>query len=189
MADGVIVEILKYEWPNNYPNFINDLLQSMKMSKYAFKNGMIILQELAKDIADYNNCGITSERSIEMTDAFEQQFTQIFDVVSSVFLNQDENVLSDSDVVHSTLKAMKSFISVVDIRFFIATPLFPILCNNYMSSPEYAFDVVDIFGEIANAIEMPPEFRELIPTVFKSVIQGLSPIITNENNEVKTIIA
>lgn len=184
MADEVIVEILKFEWPNNYPNFIDELLQSMSESKNSFRNGVIILKELASDIYDYNDCGITSERSIEMTDAFEQQFPQIFEFISSVFINQDKNILSDPLVVHSTLKALKSFVPLVDIRFFIATQLFPILCDNYLSDDSYIFDVIEIFSEISTAVTMPPEFRELIPDIFKSVVQGLGSILsTNSNGE------
>lgn len=182
-ADEVIVEILKYEWPNDYPTFIDDLLQSMSESKNSFKNGMIILQELASDINDYNNCGITSERSIDMSDAFEQQFPQVFEAISSVFISQDSDILSDSDVVHTILKALKSFIPLVDIRYFIATQLFSVLCDNFLSDPEFIFDVIDIFSEISTTFSMPPEFKELIPDIFKSVVQNLSSVLEANSDE------
>ncbi|OHS97077.1 hypothetical protein TRFO_09625 [Tritrichomonas foetus] len=195
-ANEAIVEILKYEWPKNYPNFITDLLQSMQNSSQACMNGMLILEQLAEDIKNYIERGITASRSIEMNDAFETQFPQIFEVVQTIltnptglfkqntqiFNNQSNLNKLNSDMIHSTLKAIKSFCTLVDVRFFIATPIFAVLSENFINNPEFALEVVDIFGEIATASVMPEGFSQMIPVVFKTIMQGLSTVFTDSNS-------
>ena len=178
-ANEVIVEILKFEWPQNYPSFVDDLIQAMRGSPRVCANGMTILEQLAEDINNYIECGITAIRSIEMGDAFENQFPQIFNSVLSVLGNNES---MEVDLIHATLKALKDFVPLVDVKFFIATDLFHILTNVYIQNPEFAIEVVDVFGEIGNVPVMPKEFNLLIPVVFKSILQGLSTVITDDSS-------
>jgi exportin-1 len=50
----ILVEILKHEWPHNWPTFISDLVGSSKTSEVLCENNMQILKLLSEEVFDFS---------------------------------------------------------------------------------------------------------------------------------------
>ena len=51
----VLVQILKQDWPQNWPSFIGDIVGASKTSECLCENNMKILQLLSEEIFDFSS--------------------------------------------------------------------------------------------------------------------------------------
>ena len=57
-----LVEILKQEWPHNWPSFIGDLVGSSKTSEVLCENNMQILKRLSEEVFDFSRDQMVTEK-------------------------------------------------------------------------------------------------------------------------------
>ena len=73
-----LVEILKQEWPHNWPNFISDLVGSSKTSEILCENNMQILKLLSEEVFDFSRDQMVTEKVKRMKESLNGEFSQIF---------------------------------------------------------------------------------------------------------------
>ena len=54
----ILVQILKYEWPRNWPSFIGDIVGASKTNESLCQNNMIILK-LLRSVIDNPSCNLS----------------------------------------------------------------------------------------------------------------------------------
>ena len=59
----VLVNILKQDWPHNWPTFIGDLVEASKTSESLCENNMKILQILSEEVFDFSIDSMTSAKA------------------------------------------------------------------------------------------------------------------------------
>ena len=52
----ILVQILKREWPKNWPTFIGDIVGASKTNESLCQNNMIILKLLSEEVFDFSVC-------------------------------------------------------------------------------------------------------------------------------------
>ena len=75
-----LVQILKQEWPQNWPTFINDLVGSSKTSEILCENNMQILKLLSKEVFDFaRDQMVVTEKVKKMKESFKNgEFSSIY---------------------------------------------------------------------------------------------------------------
>ncbi|KAG7337714.1 CRM1 C terminal-domain containing protein [Nitzschia inconspicua] len=76
-----LVEILKQEWPHNWPSFISDLVGSSKSSEVLCENNMQILKLLSEEVFDFSRDQMVTEKVKRMKESLNGEFAQIFELL------------------------------------------------------------------------------------------------------------
>ena len=63
-----LFQILKKEWPKNWPTFISDIVGASKSNESLCKNNLIILKLLSEEVFDYSLGQITQTKAKHLKD-------------------------------------------------------------------------------------------------------------------------
>ena len=74
----VLVQILKHEWPDNWPTFIPDICGASQSRPSWCENNMHILLLLSEEIFEFSKEEITSEKALRLKERLDAEFEQIF---------------------------------------------------------------------------------------------------------------
>jgi len=149
-----LIEILKKEWPHNWPNFISELVQASAQKTTICTNSMKILQILSEEI-----CGVEkSEESISLTKvkrdelkkSLQNEFQNLFQFCMVVL-----EKCSDVKLLRQTLKTLARFISWMPLGYIFETKLLEMITLKYYPS-SFQEPALDCLTEIA-AIDLTSE--------------------------------
>jgi len=73
-----LVQILKQEWPHNWPTFIPDLVGSSKTSEVLCENNMQILKLLSEEIFDFSRDQMVTQKVKKMKESLNSEFAAIY---------------------------------------------------------------------------------------------------------------
>lgn len=123
-----LVEILKHDWPNNWGQFIPEIINASRSSAFLCENNMCILKTLSDEIFEFNRDSLTSEKTRLLKQSLHNEFGQIYGLCEMVL----ENPVSPS-LVLMTLQTLQGFLSWIPLVFIFETKLIENLIK-YMSS-------------------------------------------------------
>ena len=69
-----LVQILKQEWPHNWPSFVPDLVGSSKTSEVLCENNMQILKLLSEEVFDFSRDQMVTEKVKKMKEGQPSEF-------------------------------------------------------------------------------------------------------------------
>ncbi|KAI0978058.1 hypothetical protein GJ496_001942 [Pomphorhynchus laevis] len=121
----VLVEILKYEWPNYWETFIPDLVQSSYRGEALRQNNMEILKLLSEEVFDFSNESLTTTKA--------------------------QAVLEESDSISlltTTLDTLLIFINWIPHGYCFETTLPDILISKYLSTSAFRDVTIKCLTEI-----------------------------------------
>ena len=166
MIDQCIVMILKYEWPQNLPTFLTDLIHDSIQDPIKTKNTLSLIQILAHEISVEAENSLTVMRSDQMTEQFSQDFGEISQLIQTA-LNSNPT----EEIIKDCLSAVRSFIPLINLDFIFQMGIFSNLLVVFEISPKLFIEASSIYGEIAQTTTFPQEFSELIPEIFQKIIE------------------
>ena len=164
MADMVLVEILKHEWPENLGNFIPELKEPSLSSRALRKNNLEIVTFLADDIKACRKDELSYDRFLQMNQGFARDFHVVMEIIDSVFSGE-----SSEDEINECFVALRHFIPVMGDAFVgTASQVFG-LCEKLITNPKYSMSVFALYGEILSEtdVEVP------VATIFKTGVESL----------------
>ena len=200
-ADSVIIEILKYEWPDQWPNFLNNIFTLAKTSPSHCINSLRIIRLFSDDIFNTQSTGeITSERLNELQTHLESQFSFIYSFIEEIF-----EIMENIEVRKEALYTFSSFLSWIDLKLLTQELFYQKVISNFLSDPQYRIPIlacfrslsshrnatadlpmVQIFNffihSLAQFLQSAEAFEEVSqdPDVFPILIQTLSNFMTLE---------
>ena len=59
----ILVQVVKQEWPHNWPSFISDIVNASKTNETLCENNMIILKLLSEEVFDFSRDEMTSAKA------------------------------------------------------------------------------------------------------------------------------
>lgn len=74
----ILVQILKQEWPHNWPNFITDIVQFSQTSEVLCENNVRILKLLSEEVFDFSKDQMTTSKIKTMKESLNDEFSKIF---------------------------------------------------------------------------------------------------------------
>jgi len=173
---GALVAVMTREWPQQWPEIVDDLISSATSSPSLIKNNLSIIQQLSQDVMEFSEGTISSNRQSQLRAALETISPKIFGLVEEILSGSFG--LAENSTALSTLQSIVKWLSP---NFIYDSVLLVSLCQNYLHMPEYQDTILGIFGEIA-CMNTPTEYIATIPEIFESVIASVSQSIDNNTD-------
>jgi exportin-1 len=172
-----LVEILKQEWPHNWPSFISDLVGSSKSSEVLCENNMQILKLLSEEVFDFSRDQMVTEKVKRMKESLNGEFSQIFQLCEFVLEHSQRPSL-----LRVTLQTLQRFLTWIPLGFIFQTNLIDVLLNKFFPEAMFRNDALDCLTEIGTLQDLEPQYDPLFRKLFVSFLTRLGDIFTPETD-------
>ncbi|KAK4049688.1 Karyopherin transporter [Microbotryomycetes sp. JL201] len=186
----ILVQILKQEWPHNWPSFIPEIVSSSKASLSICENNMVILKLLSEEIFDFSAEQMTTTKtkalkaqivrlsqyhiaSITLTsDALQcQEFSEVFNLCVEVLASADK-----ASLIKATLEAMLRFLNWIPLGYIFETPVIDHLISRFLEVPEFRNVTLKCLSEIGG-LQIGPEYNSKFIILFNMVMTSVNKMI------------
>lgn len=168
----VLVQVLKHEWPHNWPTFITDIVNSSKTSETLCENNMNILMLLSEEIFDFSKDQLTEQKAKTLKESLNHEFTLIFQLCEFV-LNQSSHV----PLLLTTLQTLRCFLSWIPYGFIFQTDLIQILVTKFLSANAFRNETISCLSEIAQLRDVPSEYDQAYRQLYGGVLNELGTLL------------
>ncbi|RLN65002.1 hypothetical protein BBJ28_00010896 [Nothophytophthora sp. Chile5] len=181
--DLVLVQVLKHEWPQNWPSFITDIVNSSKTSEILCENNMTILKLLSEEVFDFSKDQLTEQKTKTLKESLNHEFTQIFQVrrARNAELNWlCEFVLNKSThvpLLQITLQTLLRFLSWIPLGFIFETDLIKILVTKFLATGVFRNDTISCLSEIAQLRDVPEQYNGVYIQLYMGVLNEVGKIL------------
>jgi exportin-1 len=171
----ILVEMLKHEWPHNWPTFISDLVGSSKTSEVLCENNMQILKLLSEEVFDFSKDQMVTDKVKTMKESLNSEFQAIYHLCEFILAHSQRPSL-----LQVTLQTLQRFLTWIPLDFIFRTQLLDVLLNKFFPEPVFRNDALDCLTEIGNLQE--PKYDNLFPQFFSTFLARLADVFSPETN-------
>ncbi|KAI0230219.1 Karyopherin transporter [Massospora cicadina] len=144
--DMTVVELLKQEWPHDWPDFIPELIASSRRGLAACENNMQILMFLSEEIYEFSEEQMTQNKIKLLKGQMEEEFGQIYQLCMEV-LEKAQTV----SLISTTLDTLLRFLNWIPLQFVFESALLNVLCNRVTTpAPEFRNITIKCMTQIAS---------------------------------------
>jgi exportin-1 len=170
----VLIQIVKQEWPDQWPNFIPELVNSSKTSQSLCANNMNILMLLSEEVFDFNSGQMTQEKMKTMKKNLNREFTLIFQLCEYILEHS-----TDAALLTETLRTLLRFLHWIPIGYIFETKLIETLAIKFFPVARFQNDTLAALSEIGSL-----KLREDGPGgVTSGPLAGSSPQVEAKYNQ------
>ncbi|XP_063728353.1 exportin-1-like, partial [Symsagittifera roscoffensis] len=167
----ILVQILKYEWPKNWPSFISDIVMSSRTNEYLCQNNMVILKLLSEEVFDFSIGAMTQMKAKHLKDSMCAEFGQIFQLCQFVLENS-----STVSLIDATLNTLLKFLNWIPLGYIFETNLISTLIYKYFLVPEFRNVTLKCLTEIAG-INVKEQYDQQFIALFNLTVSQLKEIL------------
>ncbi|PPR03954.1 hypothetical protein CVT26_001159 [Gymnopilus dilepis] len=171
-----LVQILKQEWPHNWPNFITELVESSKTNLSLCENNMVILKLLSEEIFDFSAEQMTQTKIKNLKNQMCGEFSEIFKLCQEV-LEEAQKV----SLIKATLETLLRFLNWIPLGYIFETTIIDLLLNRFLEAPEFRNVTLKCLAEIA-ALNVGPEYDPKFVILFAMVMTSVNRMIPPSTN-------
>jgi exportin-1 len=168
----VLVEVLKHEWPHNWPTFIADICNSSQSSEVLCENNMLILKLLSEEIFDFSKNQMTEKKTKTLKESLNQEFVQIFKLCEFV-LDKSTHI----PLLTITLQTLLRFLSWIPLGYVFETGLIEILVKKFFATPVFRNDTIACLSEIANLTDVPSTYDNVYVQMYIAILHELARLV------------
>lgn len=171
--DLTLVNILKQEWPHNWPTFINEIVSSCHSSLSVCENNMVILRLLSEEVFDFSQDQMTSTKAKNLKTTMCAEFSQIFQLCLEILTTAEHTSL-----VHTTLKTLLRFLNWIPLGFIFETKLIDTLVERFLNVPEFRNITMKCLTEIGG-LQLGQQFQydEKLVQLFTTTLNSVSKML------------
>ncbi|TGZ75792.1 hypothetical protein CRM22_000184 [Opisthorchis felineus] len=169
----ILVEILKHEWPVNWPTFISDIVGASKTNESLCQNNMVILRLLSEEVFDFSLGQMTQTKAKHLKDSMCQEFGLIFQL-SQFVLEKSQN----ASLVVATLETLLRFMHWIPLGYIFETNLIQTLVFKFFNVPLFRNVTLKCLAEIAGV--MTDEYGTQLVELFVSTTNKLKEMLPLE---------
>ena len=168
--NSVLIEIVKREWPQDWPGFIPDIISASNASETLCQNNMRLLTMLSEEVFDFSAGTVVSHRIDELKGALNEQFLAIFQLCDAVLGRTQRKSL-----LVQTLDTLRAYMTWIPVEYIMKTSLLTTLCSKYLPDPAYRVATLQCLTEVATLTdkEYNEVFLQLIQSVMGQVMQSI----------------
>ncbi|KZV92865.1 hypothetical protein EXIGLDRAFT_836122 [Exidia glandulosa HHB12029] len=167
----VLIQILKQEWPHNWPTFIPELVAASKTNLSLCENNMVILKLLSEEVFDFSAEHMTQTKTKTLKTQMSSEFTEIFQLCSEILEKAQKPSL-----IRATLETLLRFLNWIPLGFIFETPMIDMLINRFLEVPEFRNTTLKCLSEIA-ALTVGPEYDPKFVAMFNMTMTSINRII------------
>lgn len=169
----VLVSILKQEWPQNWPTFINEIVSSCRTSLSICENNMSILRLLSEEVFDFSADAMTSAKTKALKTTMCLEFSAIFSLCNEVLTTANQPSL-----ISRTLETLLRFLSWIPLGYVFETAIIDTLRTRFLETPEFRNITLKCLTEIGGLkTEGNGAYDEKQVQMFTEVLTTISKII------------
>lgn len=172
-----LVEIVKKEWPHNWPTFISDLVGSSRTSEVLCENNMQILKLLSEEVFDFSRDQMITEKVKTLKESLNGEFSQIYQLCEFVLEHSQKPSL-----LLVTLQTLQRFLTWIPLGYIFRTNLIDKLVNKYFPTPIFRNEALECLTEIGGLQDLEPQYDDLFRQLFIQFLQRLSDIFSPETD-------
>lgn len=173
--DLTLVQILKQEWPHNWPQFIPEIVLSSRSSFNVCENNMIILKLLSEEVFDFSQDQLTQAKANSLKLSMRAEFEEIFKLCYEVL-----DKTSRPSLIISTLNALLKYIPWIPPNYIFQTDLLSFLTGKFLGPADTRAITLKCLTEVANINS--PEHSEKIVISFNDTMEQIYSIIPPNTN-------
>ncbi|GFQ86528.1 exportin-1 [Trichonephila clavata] len=171
----ILVQILKREWPRNWPSFITDIVGASKSNESLCQNNMTILKLLSEEVFDFSCGQMTKIKAKHLKDTMCNEFSQIFQLCNTVLETSSYPLL-----VHATLETLLRFLNWIPLGYIFETKLISTLTYKFFNVPLFRNVTLKCLTEIAGVFA--PHYSEMFVVLFTQTMDQLQQILPINTN-------
>ncbi|XP_071961945.1 exportin-1-like [Antedon mediterranea] len=171
----ILVQIVKQEWPKNWPTFISDIVGASKTNESLCQNNMIILKLLSEEVFDFSSGQMTQAKAKHLKDSMCNEFSQVFQLCQLVLDNSQ-----NAPLVGSTLETLLKFLNWIPLGYIFETKQISTLIYKFLNVPMFRNTTLKCLTEIAgiNVSQYDEQFVVLF-TLTMTQLKQMLPLDTN----------
>ncbi|XP_071834526.1 exportin-1-like isoform X2 [Apostichopus japonicus] len=171
----ILVQILKHEWPKNWPTFISDIVGASKTSETLCSNNLTILKLLSEEVFDFSSGQMTQAKAKHLKDSMCNEFSQVFTLCQFVMDNSQNAAL-----MQTCLETLLRFLNWIPLGYIFETKLISTLIYKFLNVPMFRNVTLKCLTEIAgvNVTQYDQQFV-LLFTLAMVQLKQMLPIETN----------
>ncbi|KAI7893630.1 nuclear export factor CRM1 [Mucor mucedo] len=166
----VLVQILKQDWPRNWPSFIPEIISSSKSNLTLCENNMAILKLLSEEIFDYSAEQMTQLKTSNLRQSICNEFSEIFRLCKEVL----EKATKPS-LIKATLETLLRFLSWIPLGYIFETDLLQLL-ERFFESQTYRNVTLKCLTEIGS-LSVGSNYGQKVVSLFTSVMTTVNNMI------------
>ncbi|XP_077866004.1 exportin-1 [Saccoglossus kowalevskii] len=171
----ILVQILKQEWPKNWPSFIGDIVGASKTNESLCQNNMHILKLLSEEVFDFSSGQMTQTKAKHLKDSMCTEFSQIFQLCQFVMDNSQ-----NAPLVGSTLHTLLRFLNWIPLGYIFETKLITTLVYKFLNVPMFRNVTLKCLTEIAGV--HVNQYDEQFVMLFTLTMTQLKQMLPPETN-------
>jgi exportin-1 len=145
----ILVQVVKQEWPQRWPKFIEELVGASRRSVSLCENNMQILQLLSEEVFDFSSGVMTQERIDALKTQFNDDFKRVFELCQYVFSSAQDLITTHPALLVATLNTLERFLSWIPLGFIFETRLIESLVE-FMAAPALRYATLRCLREVAS---------------------------------------
>ncbi|GAB6021702.1 Exportin-1 [Chamberlinius hualienensis] len=171
----ILVQILKREWPKNWPTFIPDIVGASKTNESLCQNNMAILKLLSEEVFDFSSGQMTQAKAKHLKDTMCNEFSQIFQLCQFV-MDSSQN----APLVGATLETLLRFLNWIPLGYIFETLLINTLIYKFLNVPMFRNVTLKCLTEIAAVTVL--NYDTVFLTLFTRTMEQLQQMLPPNTN-------
>ncbi|GAA5876659.1 hypothetical protein JCM1840_000754 [Sporobolomyces johnsonii] len=167
----ILVQILKQEWPHNWPTFIPEIVTSSQANLSICENNMVILKLLSEEIFEFSAEQMTTAKTKALKAQICQEFAEVFSLCVEVLEKADK-----ASLIKVTLEAMLRFLNWIPLGYIFETPVIDHLITRFLEVPEFRNVTLKCLSEIGG-LSIGPEYNSKFIILFNMVMTSVNKMI------------
>ncbi|GAA5946562.1 hypothetical protein JCM3775_002139 [Rhodotorula graminis] len=167
----ILVQILKQEWPHNWPTFIPEIVTSSQANLTICENNMVILKLLSEEIFEFSAEQMTTQKTKALKAQICQEFAEVFSLCVEVLEKADRPSL-----IKVTLEAMLRFLNWIPLGYIFETPVIDHLITRFLEVAEFRNVTLKCLSEIGG-LQIGPEYNNKFIILFNMVMTSVNKMI------------
>ena len=173
----ILVQILKQEWPHNWPSFISDIVQFSQTSEVLCENNVRILKLLSEEVFDFSKDQMTTAKIKTMKESLNEEFSKIFQLCDFILARSQRPSL-----IKATLQTLQRFLTWIPLGFIFETSLIQSLLEQFFIVPAFRVETLECLTEIASLQDLDPQYEPLFQKMYLSFLTQLTTIIPPDSD-------
>ncbi|CAO3607736.1 unnamed protein product [Cunninghamella blakesleeana] len=167
----VLVQILKQEWPRNWPTFIPEIVSSSKNNLTLCENNMAILKLLSEEIFDYSAEQMTQLKTTNLRNQMCGEFSEIYQLCKEVL-----DRATKPSLIKATLETLLRFLNWVPLGYIFETDLIETLRTRFFEVPQFRNVTLKCLTEIGG-LKVENNYNEKLVILFTNVMTAVNTMV------------
>ncbi|KAJ3123600.1 Karyopherin transporter [Nowakowskiella sp. JEL0407] len=169
--NNVLVQILKQEWPQNWPNFIPEIIVASRSNLSLCENNMTILKLMSEEIFEFSAEQMTQQKQKSLKSEMCLQFSEVFSLCFEILQKATKQSL-----ICETLETLENFLTWIPLGYIFETELIPLIVDRFLPVPAFRNRAIKCLTEIGS-LQVSSEYDEKFIQMFTATLTTISQIV------------